>query len=316
MRLKYDPHTLIIDQTVLCNQACAFCWRADREAVKAATAAAPSKIMPLDMFKRIIDAHQPIESLRRLSLCGPMGEPTLVPDLAERGAYAMASGRFPSYVLINTNGYALDRHDPPALLQAFTRISVSLDAVFPEIHARIHGRAHQLDRIQANLDALVQAKLALRGHAADIEVRFTEGAENMGHFPAFERVFAGRVDRIVHKREHAFVDVLPHLASRAGALLCNQPRGNINWTVDGRLTTCCVNHRQEPSFGHIDDGRTVKEMWESPDFEAWRVERHAGICATCSGLGSQSQRPGGGLSAREQQKLRQIEAVGEKAFFE
>lgn len=314
MQLKYAPHTLIVDQTVLCNQACGFCWRADVDAVRSATKAAPVKTMPFGMYQRIIDMCAPVPSLRRLSLCGPMGEPTLVSDLAKRGLYAKKSKRFSEYIIINTNGFALDKHDPVELLAAFTAIHISLDAIDFAIHERIHGKAGQLHTILKNIDCLVRTKRNIGG-GAEIKVRFTECAENVGHWPAFSKYFSGQVDSLIHKRAHSFIDVLPEHGSHAGAVLCNQPYGNINFTFDGRVTTCCINHKMSPTFGHVDDGRSIREIWESSEFEAWRRSRHDGICNGCSGLGSQSQRPDGQIAQRDLDRLAQISKIGEEAFY-
>lgn len=304
MRLKYDPRALVVDQTVLCNQACAFCWRADPARVRAAAAAAPHQVMPIDLYRRIVEAAARVETMHWISLCGPMGEPTLVPDLADRGRLARDTGRFTTRV-INTNGYALDRHGADDLLDAFTLISVSLDAPDPDNHARLHGKAGQFDRIVANIDCLAAAKRR-RGRGAVLQVRFTQSARNAHLWPAFEAKFAGRVDAVLRRKEHAFVDILPEHATAAGARLCNQPNGTVNFTVDGRMTTCCVNHRQEPTFGHIDDG--LKDCWEGPAFEAWRAARLDGLCRTCSGLGSYAQRIDG-PTARDRERLALLETA-------
>lgn len=89
MELKYSPYALIVDQVVTCNQECVFCWRTDREMVKRETQSVPFHVMPFEIYRQIIDEASQVSTLKSLSLCGPMGEPTLVPDLAERGAYAL-----------------------------------------------------------------------------------------------------------------------------------------------------------------------------------------------------------------------------------
>lgn len=282
MNLRYNPKALIVDQTVKCNQACFFCWRADRAKVSEAVKAAPWMVMPIDMYRRIIDEASRYESLVNLSLCGPMGEPTLVPDLAERGAYALRK-EFRS-AIINTNGYRLHDHDSKDLLKGFTSLQVSLDAVDPDVHQAVHGKAGQLDQILANIDALVEAKRKHGG--AQIVVRVTEADRNEGQWPKV-RERLKHVDRFIHRRVHAFVDVVAR-GSRSGALACNQPKGSVNYTYTGHLTTCCINYQMAPVFGHIDEG-SLKDQWEGADFEDWRESRMQGLCKSCSGLGAQSQ---------------------------
>lgn len=281
MRLKYSPRAAVVDQTILCNQACFFCWRSSKDRVREETAAAPFKVMPIDLYGRIIDALSEVETMRRLSLSGPMGEPTLAPDLAERGFMGKAAGF--SDVIVNTNGFALDRHDPQGLARGFHKIQVSLDAVDPRIHAAIHGKGRQLDRILDNIEALLAAA---EGSQCRVLVRFTEGEKNAGHLPAFRAAFEGRA-KVLYRRVHSFIDVLPEKGNDHGARHCNQPEGSVNFTYQGHVTTCCVNSRMAPTFGHIDEV-DLKSIWEGEAFESWRRDRMAGICKGCSGLGAEA----------------------------
>lgn len=291
MELKYAPYAAIIDQTVLCNQECGFCWRTDRELVKRETAAAHFRVMPFDQYCQIVDAVSQVSTLKSLSLCGPMGEPTLVPDLAERGMYARKNG-IPA-TLINTNGVALNKHDPEALLLGFTDIQISLDADDEQAYAAIHGKRGQFEQVVQNIHTLLRAKRMTGSRAAKIRIRCTETGTNR-EWPKIVDRWDHLVDGFIHKYVHTFVDVLPKrngLASES-AEKCNQPHGSINFTYTGELTTCCINFHREPTFGRLGEGRTLKALWEGEPFETWRKTRLAGICQPCSGLGSVSQRIG------------------------
>jgi len=289
IELKYAPHTLIVDQTVLCQQECYFCWRSDREQVRAATAAAEHQVMPLEIYREIVDACGHVSSIRNLGLCGPMGEPALVPDLSARGLYARRSRNFPGWVCINTNGYALDRHDPAELLRGFTRVQVSLDAVDEETYGRVHGKPAQFERVVRNVEALARVPAKLR-NGGRLLLRFTENERNAGQWPAFRKRWAGKADGFIHRRVHTFVDVVhrrEELGER-GARQCNQPHGSVNFNYRGELTTCCINYKMSPTFGTLREGG-IKALWEGRDFEAWRGSRLSGLCRGCSGLGKESQ---------------------------
>lgn len=291
MELKYAPYAAIIDQTVLCNQECGFCWRTDRDQVKAETNAAPFHVMPFELYCTIVDAVAQVSTLKSLSLCGPMGEPTLVPDLAERGFYARTQG-IPA-VLINTNGVALNKHDPILLVQAFTDIQISLDADDEQTYAAIHGKRGQFEQVVQNIHELVRAKRKIGPGAGKIRIRCTETGTNH-EWPKIVDRWDHLVDGFIHKYVHTFVDVLPKrkgLASES-AEKCNQPHGSINFTYTGDLTTCCINWHREPTFGRLGEGKTLKELWEGETFETWRRTRLSGICQPCSGLGAVSQRIG------------------------
>lgn len=293
MRLKYTPYALIIDQTILCNQECGFCWRTDRERVKQEMKAAPWRVMPFGLYRQIVDEAAEVESLRSLSLCGPAGEPTLAVDLAKRGAYARSKPRLRDRTLINTNGVALHKFDQESLLMAFSDIQISLDADNEEVYAAIHGKSGQFDQVVENIERLVQTKRRMGcPGVARIGIRCTETTANTGEWIKIHRRWAGQVDHFIHKHVHTFVDVLPvRPGLRATAAdACNQPHGSINFSFLGDLTTCCINYHHEPTFGRLGEGKSLKELWESDAFETWRATRLSGLCHGCSGLGAESQR--------------------------
>ncbi len=279
--------------------------------------------LPFKLYAKMIDLVAQVRSVNRLSLCGPLGDPLIVHDLAERGAYAMKKRRFTEYVLINTNGVALDRHDLEKLLRSFTRICFSIDAVDPVIYGKIHGNPKHCLKVLKNVAAAIEkaSELQVLGRkCAEIWVRFTEGEHNRGHFSEFSRFFndvKSRI-RIIHKKEHAFVDVMPEKATRDGAMLCNQPQHNINFSVAGDLTTCCINHKGSPGFGNISNMNTVEDLqaaWEGKDFSEWRQTRFDGLCKDCSGLGGFMQRPGGVMSDNEKRRLERIRQHGAHKVF-
>lgn len=268
--LKYSPNTLIVDQTILCNQECFFCWRSDRAKVRDETDAAPHKIMPMELYQEIV-SQGARHGLERLCLSGPMGEPTLAPDLASRGLYAKNKGF--RYTLINTNGVALARHDPKLLLLGFDEVCISLDAVDEQTYRAIHGRSNQYHKVMDNIERLIAV------NAERVCLRFTETEHNRGDWSLLKKRFGGRCN-LVAKRAHSFIDVRKAAEGAAG---CNQPHGSVNYTYTGQMSTCCVNYKRSPVFGHISEG--LKECWEGEAFERWRMSRLDGLCKGCSGLG-------------------------------
>ncbi len=313
MRLKYNPIVAVVDQTILCNQACYFCWRNDKVAVAQASGAAPWPTLPWDMYRQIIDAVAEVETILSLSLCGPMGDPSLVKDLCARGRYALDKGTFPGYVLINTNGFALHKHDLGELFDSFSTIHVSLDAVDPVIYGRIHRRPEQLPQVLNNIKAL--AKIQVERGEQKVSIRFTETEHNVAHWPDFIAVLEDIGLPVMRKGEHSFIDVLPGHENNEGAILCNQPYMTVNFNFLGELTTCCINHKMAPAFGTLADG-DLKGLWEGAAFEGWRLSRHRDICKNCSGLGGISQRSFPDLTEHEILALEAIKVKGEAWYNE
>lgn len=279
MKLKYNPHMLIIDQTVRCNEKCFFCWRSNPQDVKEKTAAANGTLdLPLVMFQEIVDQCSKIETLVTFNVCGPMGDPTLVPDIADRGLYALNKGF--QRRMMNTNGVALDRHDPKEMVIAYNDMKVSLDTINPEKYIQIHGRDH-LDRVLKNVITYSQEA---RKVGSEFRCKVTVNEKNQDEVEEINAWATKNNVVLIMKRVHSFIDHLPEYGDDIGMKLCEQPYKVINFNFRGELTTCCINYHLNPVFGTLNDDE-IKSLWEGQKYENWRKTRFNSICKGCSGLG-------------------------------
>lgn len=300
-RLKYNPFMLIVDQTVVCNEACFFCWRADRDLVKEQTKKAHGQIhLPAEMNREIIDQASRVYTIRTYNVCGPMGDPTLVPDIVERGLYAKEKGF--SDRMMNTNGVALDKHDPAQMLTAFNNLKVSLDTLDPEKYIDIHGRDH-LERVLKNIENYWKVKVD-KNISGDFKAKITLNPKNEDEKEAFEIWSKKTGVPLQWKRIHSFVDTLPEYGNDWGVKLCEQPYKTVNFNFRGELTTCCINYKLNPTFGTLEDG-SLKEIWEGEKYENWRKTRLEDICRGCSGLGGRLNKP---------ELVKEYEMMGEENF--
>lgn len=292
MRLKYNPFMLIVDQTIKCNEACFFCWRADpnkvKETVKESKKSYDSMSMDLDILKEIVLQSKEVFTLRTFNVCGPMGDPTLVDDIVERGMFAKEQGNF-QHRMMNTNGVALDKHEPKDMLVAFNDMKISLDTLDPEKYIEIHGRDH-LDRVLKNIETYWETKVN-QSISGDFKAKVTLNEKNKDEKEAFVEWSNKTGVPIQWKRIHSFVDVMEEYSSDMGMKLCEQPYKTVNFNFRGELTTCCINYKLNPVFGTLGD-RNLKELWESDEYENWRNNRHNDICKGCSGLGGRLAKPG------------------------
>jgi len=302
-KLKYNPFMVIIDQTVRCNEACYFCWRADPKQVKDKTKMAYDKKvdMPIEMLKEIVDQASMYQSIRTFNVCGPMGDPLVVRDISERGLYARQKGFTDR--MMNTNGVAIHRHDPEELLLGFNNLKVSLDTLDEKKYIEIHGKDH-LPRVLENIQNLWQvkkeksipgqlkAKVTLNDKNEDEKQQFVEWSEKTG-VP------------LEWKRIHSFVDHMPEHGNELGMKLCEQPYKTINFNFRGEMTTCCINWHLEPTFGSIYDG-DIKSLWEGEEYESWRRTRFNDLCNGCSGLG--------GRLKHAQGAIEEYDRLGEEEF--
>lgn len=273
---------LIVDQTVRCNEACFFCWRADPQKVKEQTKKANNLYdMPIELCKEIALQGSRIPSIRYFNVCGPMGDPTVVKDIAERGRHALELGY--QRTMLNTNAVALDQHDPEEMLRAFNDIKVSLDTLDTKNYKEIHGKPH-LERVLRNIINYWEVKQK-KSIAGNFQAKITLNEKNNAEVEDFKRWADQTGVPIIWKNIHSFIDVLPDFGSDAGMRLCEQPYKTININFRGELTSCCINYKLDPVFGKVGVDGDIKTIWEGEKFEAWRRERFESICKGCSGLG-------------------------------
>ncbi len=312
MRLKYNPHSIIIDQTTFCNQCCSFCHRSlDNES--SGVSKRENSVLPFFLYTKIIDEAAKIDSVRWLSLCGPMGEPLLVHDLIERLEYAKAKSHFKT-ILINSNGQALEKHAAERLLRSCSDLQFSVDSIREETYAKIHCGGN-LQKVIQNIIHLYDVKKCLSGPSAAIRVRFTENEHNVGEWKEFEAFFDSISDDVFRVRVHSFMGRMEQYRSKLGATICNQPFKIINFNFRGELTTCCINWRLEPTFGSIADS-SLQKIWESSAIEKWREMRISTTCNLCGGLGTFQQRADNEPSQQEIFMAEEIERLGEKKYYE
>lgn len=281
-----NPIDIVIDTTLLCNNCCSFCWRSNYpEYLKEKLAQIEQKTMPFKIYKKIIDDVCQYNSVKRLSLCGPMGEPLMNDQIEKFYKYAFKKNHF-NILCINTNGLAINKKDIGQLLNSMHEFSISVDSIQPDTYEKIHGHKH-LERVIENIKQCVEYKKKY-GAVAKIIVRFTENKYNLGQIDEFVRFFKELgVDEINYTKEHSFAGVNTSLNSQETNKLCNQPYKIINFNLFGDLTTCCVNWHLSPTFGNIKN-RTIKEMWESDEKLNWNKNclNDDKLCKNCSGLGA------------------------------
>lgn len=285
--LLFNPWGLVIDTTLLCNNSCSFCWRANfPEYLKKANQKYKIKTMPFETYKKIIDDACQYDSINWLSLCGPMGEPLLNDRIEDFFEYACNKHHF-NRISINTNGLVIDKRDIGRLLNSITEFSISVDSIQPKTYEKIHGHGN-LEKVIDNIRKCVEYKKQ-NGSLADIWVRFTESKHNVGQISEFIEFFKELgVDYILYLHEHSFAGVNKSLNSLSTVHDCTQPYQIINFNFLGEMTTCCVNWHFDPVFGNIND-KTIKQTWESAKKRIWNLKSKSMFlpkpCNNCSGLG-------------------------------
>jgi MoaA/NifB/PqqE/SkfB family radical SAM enzyme len=135
------PDQVYIEVTNRCNSQCASCPLTFDQFLPYE----PKRHLSWENFRRVVDQ---LPHLERVVLHG-IGEPLLNKDLPRFVAHLKERG---ARVLFNTNAILLNQERGDALVSAgLDELRVSLDAVTPELYARLRG-VNQLPRVIHNLE--------------------------------------------------------------------------------------------------------------------------------------------------------------------
>ena len=171
------PRQLYIEVTNHCNSFCVSCPLTFDHFLPFE----PKHHLAWDDFRRIVDQLPRID---RAVLHG-IGEPMLNRELPRFVAHLKERG---AQVLFNTNGVLLDERRGDALVAAgLDELRVSIDAVTPELYARLRG-IDQLPRIIANLKAFVTRHGGRQQPC--VSLWFVGMQENLHQLPDFVRLGA------------------------------------------------------------------------------------------------------------------------------
>lgn len=171
------PAQLYIEVSNYCNSLCASCPLTYDHFLPIE----PKHHLSWENFRRIVDQTPEI---RRAVLHG-IGEPLLNRDLPRFVAHLKERG---AWVLFNSNGVLLDQRRGDALAEAgLDELRVSIDAVTPELYARLRG-IDALPRILDNLRDFV-ARHGGRERPR-LSLWFVGMHENLHQLPAFVRLGA------------------------------------------------------------------------------------------------------------------------------
>jgi pyruvate-formate lyase-activating enzyme len=243
-----------LEPTNGCNIRCVTCH--------SHVAALPKRLMPLELARRVIDeAWQEMGARGKLGLF-IRGESVLHPELPEMVRHARARGFV--HILLSTNLVLLTDSRARALLESgMSEMRLSIDAVDAETFEATRAGA-DFNRIVANLDTLARVRAEL-GSAC----RFRLHASL--HRRSFERVpqFVRRWSRIVQQFRFTVAvnqgglfsqDVaqsfsgLRFATSTAYQVPCRILYDYVGVTWDGKLTSCCVDYREQFVTGRFEDG--------------------------------------------------------------
>lgn len=288
-----QPLSMMVDPSSACNFRCRFCPTGDLDLLR--SAGRKMKLMPLDLFRKIIcDINDFEESLAVLRLYKD-GEPLLNPDFVEFVRLAKACHRI-ERVETTTNGSKLTRSLNTQLISAgLDRIVISIEGVTREKYqefARVH---FDLDRLMDTLSHLYQIRGTCQVHIKTVKENLEEGEDQR-----FIELFSEVADRIdientvpswpsfeVANLENEMkdqVDAFNHPVVRKK--VCPYLFYSLSVNSDGSVSPCCVDWDRKLVLGDAANVHLLN-IWTGKELNQLRY-RHlkygrstVGSCKCC-----------------------------------
>jgi radical SAM protein with 4Fe4S-binding SPASM domain len=248
------------------------------------------RLMPLELFKKIIDDAVDIQLIDHVTLTG-LGETLLDRLLDVRLAYTRE--KMPRVLLdIYTNGSQLTKDRGLRLADAgIDVIYVSLNAADREKRLQIM-KLDDYDKVVSNLHELIGAlKTHPRKPKVIVKSVVSKDLMEQEDLEKFLDEWGGPHD----KGGHAF---LHHEGNWAGVMYpmrvkpvkpCGRALNEIMVLSDGRVSACCFDGFGEKILGDLKT-QTLREMYSSPTALEFRLAHAEGrrqeipICANCTSI--------------------------------
>jgi MoaA/NifB/PqqE/SkfB family radical SAM enzyme len=288
------PRRFSIETLYGCNLECVMC-------PISLVAKRKKGLMPIDMYRGIINAMEPyIPHLEMMDLFG-LGEPLLDPLIFRRIKYAKQRD-FPS-VGISTNADLLDNEKQRHLLASgVDNVIVSIDGAIAETHEAIRVKS-SFERVVANCRSLIEMRNH-DGYETRVVVRFIRQDGNRSEWERFRDYWCKIVshnkgDQVCCYDVHAWGDATAPKDDALGAggriehverAACFMPFEVLYILADGSVVLCSEDwYDAKHNFGNVKDTSPI-EIFNSKKFNAVRDLHLRGdknklpICRNCTML--------------------------------
>lgn len=287
------PRRVTIETIFGCNASCPMCPIDEPTGRK-------KGLMPLELFREIIDGLTPYRDQIQMMDFYCLGEPFLDPHIAERVSYAKARGF--RNLGISTNVDLLTEEKARRILEAgVDTIILSIDGVRKETHEAIRPGVI-FERVVANAERAVSLRDA-GGFKTRFVVRFIRQNRNRSEWQAYREFWSERLSRErgdfvtaydVHSCEETGLTKEEALAPLGGVderierKPCHLPFEVLNILADGTVPLCSVDWlKGEYGLGNV-KGRDPITVFNSPRARELRALHLAGeknrltICRGCT----------------------------------
>ncbi len=264
------PSQVIVDATEVCNLACVHC---PHPAFKKSEHYSGRQLDP-DLNARLVDeVRERGQGFTQYIRYTGEGEPLIHPRGYQMVEYA--ARRSGVFVTLTTNGTIMNEKRTRQLLDSGVHlIDISLDALSPEVYARIRVGG-DLTVTRANVLRLIEWVRSANA-PTKVVVSFIEQPSNLHEAAEFERFWrdSGAADVVIRRLHSAagavipIADVLRGQPSNAGRYPCLYPWERITLNPRGELVFC------PQDWVH---GAVIADYRETTIYDMWRGPFYAGL---------------------------------------
>ncbi|MBI4457062.1 MAG: SPASM domain-containing protein [Acidobacteria bacterium] len=275
-RVPDFPDQIYVELTNACNARCTICATPQMQR--------PRSVMPLDLFRRVIDqcaAHNAKKILPFLH-----GESFLVPRVLDYFSYIREKSPL-SHLNVTTNGSRLTQEITERILldDLLDSLIVSMDGGNKETFEKIR-LGLDYDQVRANVRHLIQRRDELGKNKPHVTIAMVTTPENR-HTQSELKEAWKEADHVRFSMFFNWAGQVPKETNFAHKQnFCERLFHYMTILADGRVVLCCFDSEGAHTVGNAKSTPLV-EIWHSPEFARLRrrmFERQfhtLPLCAKC-----------------------------------
>ena len=273
------PIHLDIETTDVCNLKCPMCSRT----IKAEQGFIENRMMTWEEYTDIID--QAGEHGTKAIKLNYDGEPLAHRDIVRQIEYAKKQGILD--VLINTNGTLLQGERGEPLLEAgLDGLFVSFDAISPDLFAQ-QRVGTTIGKVIDNLYRMIKLRDE-KYQSCQIRIQMVafDGPEWKAQFEALRVMWGHLVDALGYSPAVDYLNRDTDVKPKVNGWWCAQPFQRMVLKVNGNVTVCCPDSKDELAVGNWRNQR-LYDIWNGEKFREIRSRHASGdyhsidLCSRC-----------------------------------
>lgn len=286
------PYTLAIDPCNLCNFRCKFCAMQSSNEPRSYK----RQMMPLALFKKIIDDLSEFPDKLKVLRINGQGEPLLNEDIVEMIQYAKAKG-VAEFIETITNGSRLNPELNKKLVESgIDRVRISVEAIDEEGYYEMAGVKIDLEAFRSNIRDLHERS----GDHCEVYVKTVDAAVDTQEKKArYYQLFEDICDRMsidgVAPLWSDWDELYQNFDVRETGMhgqelqevrVCPYPFYSLIINADGEVTVCCADWRRKLVVGDLKT-QSLRDIWHGEplrtfwkDLLSGRKDRYE-MCRKC-----------------------------------